>query len=290
MRNWLLTILLWTTALGLPAQAQTVTYIHTDALGSPVVETDANRNVIERNEYEPYGRSSKPLDDGPAYTGHVGDAATGLIYAQQRYYDEDIGRFLSADPVAAYGNPLDAFNRYWYASNNPYRFTDPDGREIRFAPGAPPQFMRNFSRAVRYLNSGRAANGIGAIHASDIVVTVKPAADRTNAAQTNYNPETNEVTWADQGAIEVIDSTNGERGVISPALSLGHEFEHAMNDIFGDSIAMDANTFDSQYGTQEERNVIEDYERPAAQRLQEPQRGDHSGKPVEARCPVRECG
>ena len=46
----------------------------------------------------------------------------------QRYYDPTIGRFLSVDPVTAYSNPIGAFNRYWYANNNPYRFTDPDGR------------------------------------------------------------------------------------------------------------------------------------------------------------------
>ena len=130
MRNWVLTLLCWMSALCLPVQAQTVTYIHTDALGSPVVETDANRNVIERNEYEPYGRSNQPLDDGPAYTGHVGDAATGLIYAQQRYYDDDIGRFLSADPVTPYGGDTRYFNRYWYAAGNPYKHTDPDGRVL----------------------------------------------------------------------------------------------------------------------------------------------------------------
>jgi uncharacterized protein RhaS with RHS repeats len=47
---------------------------------------------------------------------------------QQRYYDPQIGRFLSVDPVTAYSNPVGAFNRYWYANNNPYKFTDPDGR------------------------------------------------------------------------------------------------------------------------------------------------------------------
>ncbi len=129
MRNWLLTVLCWASALCLPAHAQTVTYVHTDALGSPVVETDANRNVVERNEYEPYGRSSQPLDDGPGYTGHVGDAATGLIYAQQRYYDDDIGRFLSVDPVSIDGSTVWNFCRYCYAANNPYKFTDPDGRQ-----------------------------------------------------------------------------------------------------------------------------------------------------------------
>ena len=47
----------------------------------------------------------------------------------QRYYDPGIGRFLSVDPVTANGNTGGNFNRYKYANNNPYRFTDPDGRQ-----------------------------------------------------------------------------------------------------------------------------------------------------------------
>jgi uncharacterized protein RhaS with RHS repeats len=47
---------------------------------------------------------------------------------QQRYYDPGIGTFLSVDPVTAYEDPIGMFNRYKYANNNPYRFTDPDGR------------------------------------------------------------------------------------------------------------------------------------------------------------------
>ncbi|MDQ3288888.1 MAG: hypothetical protein M3Q42_11655 [Pseudomonadota bacterium] len=108
-------------------------YQHTDALGSPVAVTDASRQVIERSEYEPYGKrlaSSTPaVKDGVGYTGHVEDAATGLTYMQQRYYDPGIGRFLSVDPVTAYDTgDYRYFNRYAYAFDNPYKFTDPDGR------------------------------------------------------------------------------------------------------------------------------------------------------------------
>lgn len=39
-------------------------------------------------------------------------AATGLAYMQQRYYDPQIVRLLSVDPVMAYDNPSGAFNRY----------------------------------------------------------------------------------------------------------------------------------------------------------------------------------
>ncbi|PPU92249.1 RHS repeat-associated core domain-containing protein, partial [Xanthomonas hyacinthi] len=78
----------------------------------------------------PYGSLlNRPLTDGPGYTGHVMDAATGLTYMQQRYYDPMCGCFLSVDPVTAYSNgDWRFFNRYAYAFNNPYKFTDPDGR------------------------------------------------------------------------------------------------------------------------------------------------------------------
>jgi RHS repeat-associated protein len=104
-------------------------YQHTDALGSPVAVTASNRTVLERSEFEPYGKLlNRSLEDGPGYTGHVSDAATGLSYMQQRYYDPGIGRFLTVDPVTADSSSGDNFNLYWYGNDNPYKFTDPDGR------------------------------------------------------------------------------------------------------------------------------------------------------------------
>lgn len=118
------------------AQAQSVVrYYVTDALGSVVVVTDEAGNVTERREYEPYGAQLTPaVKDGPGYTGHVQDAATGLVYMQQRYYDSSLGVFLSVDPVTAYDNPMRQFHRYRYAFNNPYRFIDPDGQMPECAP------------------------------------------------------------------------------------------------------------------------------------------------------------
>lgn len=134
--NWLsgrstcaaiLLFVLWLVVPG--ATAQTVLYIHTDSLGSVTTVTDQNRNIVERREYEPYGQILTGVKDGPGYAGHVLDAQTGLSYMQQRYYDPQIGRFLSVDPVTAYSDPMKMFNRYRYAANNPYGFTDPDGRQ-----------------------------------------------------------------------------------------------------------------------------------------------------------------
>uniref|UniRef100_UPI0036DDFF96 RHS repeat domain-containing protein n=1 Tax=Streptomyces zhihengii TaxID=1818004 RepID=UPI0036DDFF96 len=106
-----------------------ITYLHTDALGSPVASTDASGNVIERTHYEPYGAPIGKVVDGPGYTGHVMDGETGLVQMQQRYMDPQLGVFLSVDPVTAYEQPVGQFNRYRYANGNPYKFTDPDGRE-----------------------------------------------------------------------------------------------------------------------------------------------------------------
>src|SRR5690606_11554464 len=109
-----------------------IRYQHTDALGSPVAETDESGQVVRRARLTAWG---EPVDgtwsNGPGFTGHRMDAASKLVYMQQRYYDPMLGLFLSTDPVTAYSNPIGQFHRYRYANNNPYKFTDPDGREIR---------------------------------------------------------------------------------------------------------------------------------------------------------------
>jgi len=107
--------------------AITIEYKHTDALGSPVVTTDATRGISGRQLYTPYGVPLAPVD-GVGYTGHVNDVGTGLTYMQQRYYDPAVGRFLSVDPVTSLDGGQQHFNRYDYAYNSPYKFTDPDGR------------------------------------------------------------------------------------------------------------------------------------------------------------------
>ena len=183
--GWLLGLLC---ALVMPAHAQTVEYIHTDALGTPVAVTDANRNVIERSEYEPYGKVlNRVVKDGPGYTGHVEDAATGLTYMQQRYYDATLGRFLSVDPVTADGNNGGNFNRYWYGNNNPYKFTDPDGR-LAFLALVPP--------AVVAL--GKAAVVVG------VILTAAAAGMAGSDAINAHNEANQSPEAASQGAIDKI--------------------------------------------------------------------------------------
>lgn len=275
------------------AQAQTVIYYHTDALGSPVATTDAAGNVIERSEYEPYGRLlNRPLADGPGYTGHVSDAQTGLSYMQQRYYDSSIGMMLSVDPISVDTTIAWNFCRYCYSANNPYTFTDPDGRRIRYAPGAPADFYRNAATAIRYLNANGLANGIGQVNLHKETITVRPAQDRSDVYQNRYDPNTKTLYWADKSALKITDPKTGESSNRSPALIIGHEFEHAANHLAApDSFVNDIQTPDSQFDNQEERNVITEYENPGAEKLGEPTRDGHtgSGEPVKTSCIKAEC-
>ena len=113
----------------------TVYYYYTDSLHSAVAVTDAQGNVLERTYYAPYGQVlNRDFRDGPGYTGHEEDPETGLVYMQQRYYCPECGRFLSVDPVDVDPTSGGNFNRYEYANDNPYRYTDPDGRQVGEVP------------------------------------------------------------------------------------------------------------------------------------------------------------
>ncbi|MEM9668052.1 MAG: RHS repeat-associated core domain-containing protein [Pseudomonadota bacterium] len=107
-------------------------FIHTDHLGSVAMASNGGDGGLTwREDYTPFGEARldpSGNDDNPNFTGHIRDHDTGLVYAQARYYDPVIGRFLSTDPVGfAEGGP-GYFNRYAYTMNDPVNNIDPDGR------------------------------------------------------------------------------------------------------------------------------------------------------------------
>ncbi len=89
-----------------------------DRLGSNRITIDEEGNVKNFKSL-PYGQV---IQDGVQYgfTGKEKDES-GLHYFSARYYDSDLGRFTSVDPVKE-NEP------YSYVGNNPMMFVDPDGR------------------------------------------------------------------------------------------------------------------------------------------------------------------
>ncbi len=62
------------------------------------------------------------------YRSYYFDEETGLYYLQSRYYDPELGRFISADSIE-YLDPetLGGLNLYAYCGNNPVMAVDPNG-------------------------------------------------------------------------------------------------------------------------------------------------------------------
>lgn len=124
------------------SETETITWILTDHLGSPVVgRDDSYSRVVWGQGYTPFGEkvnygSWNPAPRDIGYTGHYFDHDMQLLYAGARWYDPKVGRFLSPDSVRFQTGGAVHFNRYAYAANSPYRYVDPDGNESREAAWA----------------------------------------------------------------------------------------------------------------------------------------------------------
>jgi len=114
-------------------------YYHPDHLGSTSWVTDESSRVREHVSYFPYGsvwRDPRGDADGAApqtqaflFTGKEYDQETGLYYFGARYYDPEVARWLSTDPVVlGAGSDGVKLSLYAYASWRPLVLTDPTGR------------------------------------------------------------------------------------------------------------------------------------------------------------------
>ena len=105
-----------------------IRYFLTDHLGSVrVVATDQN-NVLERNDYQPFGKRwvtpSMPVSDNrDRFNGKEDQSFAGLPFSDYgaRMYDRERGRWLSQDPLQQYHSP------YVFCGNNPICQIDPFG-------------------------------------------------------------------------------------------------------------------------------------------------------------------
>jgi RHS repeat-associated protein len=214
------------------------TYYVNDALGSPVVAMNQAGDVVWRKTYQPYGKASgKDGDNRIGYTGHVEDQPD-LVYAGARYYDPALGRFLSDDPARfTEKNPM-SFNRYAYANNNPYKFVDPDGREI--VPSGDVQYDKRINSMLDRISASNpdlgamisdlrnsknphqiigltegVSTGVIPLHGTDEVDNPRPYDGSGDGSTINFDEYISEV------------KEEGRRFFTSSEAVLAHELQHA---------------------------------------------------------------
>ncbi len=108
----------------------TLEFIHSDHINSSNIITDASGNQSGLLEYDPYGSTvtqTGASNPKHKFTGQEEDSSTKLYYYGARYYDPQLGRFITADPTVQHPTDPQDLNRYAYARNNPIIFNDPTG-------------------------------------------------------------------------------------------------------------------------------------------------------------------
>jgi RHS repeat-associated protein len=109
-------------------------YIHTDHLDTPKLMTNTVGDVVWSSKQTPFGQmltDSDPDGDGQhvnlnfRFPGQYFDKETGLYYNYFRYYDPELGRYITSDPIGLAGG----INTYAYVGGNPLNWTDIFGLE-----------------------------------------------------------------------------------------------------------------------------------------------------------------
>ena len=124
--------------LSSPSTTNTYTYVK-NLQGDVLRILDKTGNVVVNYTYDPWGKPTVTGDEDLAalnpcsYRGYDYDEETGYYYLQSRYYDPQIGRFISIDRYAMLmcnpGNGTQ-YNLFAYCNNSPICFEDPTGEGI----------------------------------------------------------------------------------------------------------------------------------------------------------------
>jgi RHS repeat-associated protein len=105
-------------------------YYLNDHLGTPRLIFDQAGQVVWKARFKPYGEAmvdpASTITNNLRLPGQYFDAETGLHYNNYRFYDSEIGGFISGDPLGIAGG----LNLYRYAFNNPINRIDPNGLSV----------------------------------------------------------------------------------------------------------------------------------------------------------------
>jgi len=112
----------------------TTFFNHSDWLGTERARTTPTGTLYETCASLPFGDSlgCSAADASPLhFTGKERDSESGLDNFTARYFGSSLGRFMSTDPVGGHLDDPQTLNKYVYVRDNPLRFTDPTGLDLK---------------------------------------------------------------------------------------------------------------------------------------------------------------
>ena len=104
----------------------TTSYFEGDGVGSVTSLSSGGGMLANTYAYDSFGKltaSTGTLTNPFQYTGREFDQETGNYFYRARYYDQNVGRFVSEDPIRSRGG----IDFYAYAGNSPVNYIDPLG-------------------------------------------------------------------------------------------------------------------------------------------------------------------
>ena len=107
-------------------------YFLTDQVDSVNVVLNDKGDAVTRTEYKPYGETWIQEGDKtnrPKFNSQELDPETGYYFYNARYYEAEIGRFVTADNIIPEEYSTQSWNRFSYCKGNPVRYKDPTGHK-----------------------------------------------------------------------------------------------------------------------------------------------------------------
>lgn len=129
-----------------------LSFYSADGLGSMTSLTTGTGAVADTFRYDTFGNlasSTGNIVNPYRYTAREYDEDSGLNYYRARYYDSQVGRFISEDPIKFDGG----ISFYAYVQNNPANLIDPTG----LAPGCGCADVPEIPPSVNLLDNVRRA-------------------------------------------------------------------------------------------------------------------------------------
>lgn len=195
---------------------------HFDAIGSTIAMTDATESTVNEYAYTSFGKimnETGTIAQPFKFVGQHGvmTEPNGLYFMRARYYDPQVGRFVSEDPAGFGGGDI---NLYVYVANNPILLIDPWG------------LCKQDNNALRDLIRGAEFG----FKAAGVVMkaTAKMVAEDVALAAANYIPLPPRVAFVTGRGLSGLAISRNFYGLEEVANRVSRDIVIIRNDVFPD--------------------------------------------------------